>query len=396
MDFTTVLTLSKDELYEKALSYEKQEDYDNYFIHLTMAANLDHKDAMNKLDDDYINKRNYEQDHSETFKFYEITREYSYSLHYLAWMYYHGKNTQQDYGKARILFEESISRREFKWSLKCLADMYYDGKGVDKDYEKVRELREKVLERGVLSELNWLGNKYFDEDNYIEARKCYEKALDHNILRSTHNLAWMYHRGLGGNRDYGKAKELYEKNTSDTRGYSLGNLASMYFLGEGVERDVVKARELYEKAVECNIAGAAHSLASIYRNGIGVEVDLVKAHDLCEKARKLYEVHIANDRKYIDHLTELYITSDLKNERDYVINYFIKIDATDRLKKIYAYDDFTIKLLVENYRLKNDNNKLIEEIGQLKAHIQASPDGELYFKAKAEWDENKSKIIFDG
>ena len=47
-----------------------------------------------------------------------------------------------------------------------------------------------------------------------------------------------------------------------------------------------------------------------------------------------------------------------------------------------------IILIVE---LQRENTEYKKEINELKTHIMASPEGELYFEAKKRWDINTSK-----
>ena len=87
----------------------------------------------------------------------------------------------------------------------------------------------------------------------------------------------------------------------------------------------------------------------------------------------------------MQNLVYMYKSTNLKYDKSYVIDYFLKINKPEKLKDIYFHDDCVIELLVDNYKLRKKNNDLEKEISDLKIHILASPEGELYFEAKKSW-----------
>jgi len=224
-----ILSLNPEELYNKALIYKGQQDYDNYCMYMIMSANLDYHLAKIDLENDYENERLFErQNHKNTWKFYEATQQYSYSANYLGYMY---------------------------------------------EIEDDRWQRDKAIE-------------------------LYELAKD-NI-------------------------------------HAINNLARLC-----EDTQPLKAKELYEKSIRIKVnKNAVNKLVSIYRD------------------------------------------SDLKNDKDKVIKYFINIGCENELEEIYQYSAEYITLIKTNMILLEQNEKLLKETEELKAHIMNMPDGSLYFKAK--------------
>jgi len=145
MDFTQIIQLSGDALYNKALTFKQGQDDNsltNYYIHLVMACNYGNELAKEEFYDDYYERLSITnniatlQDYTERIKFFELTKEYPYSAFLLGEMYEQGRGQylQQDYKKAKELYEYVISK-----DLKCtyaswrLALMYDLGKGVDQN-----------------------------------------------------------------------------------------------------------------------------------------------------------------------------------------------------------------------------------------------------------------------
>jgi len=129
-----------------------------------------------------------------------------------------------------------------------------------------------------------------------------------------YNVANMYHKGEGTEKDEGKALQYYDI-ASELGDYAakfmlatilssrddasaanvekaiklytelanLGhpmaafNLGTFYFSGKGVQQDVQSAIKLFEQAAALGVEEALVNLGNIYRTGFGVPVDLEKA-----------------------------------------------------------------------------------------------------------------------
>ncbi|WP_051908714.1 tetratricopeptide repeat protein [Candidatus Odyssella acanthamoebae] len=133
-----------------------------------------------------------------------------------------------------------------------------------------------------------LGFMYHDglgiERDYNKAVEWYTKAANQELAIAQNNLGFMYQHGLGVERDYNKAVELYTKVAN--QGYAVAqiNLGHMYQYGLGVERDYTQAIEWYIKAVNQGEAIAQNRLGYMYQEGLGVERDYNKAIEWYIKA----------------------------------------------------------------------------------------------------------------
>ena len=237
-----IINMSPDELYTKAIAFKQIKNYNNYSIYMTMAANYDHHQAINFLDD-HDTEEIQKQDHSITFPFYERTKDFTYSSFYLAYM-------------------------------------YHDGIGVEKNYQKAIELYMHAIEKG---------------------HAC-----------------------------------------------AMNNLAHMYYNGLGVEKNYQKAIELYMHAIE-------------------------KEHAI-EKVNK----------HALEQLTILYRNHKSSFDKKDIIDFFL-VKYPDNLKTIFDYDSDTISYLQENYAIKKENQALKKINKELMDHINLSPGGTEYFEVLNEW-----------
>ncbi|MCJ7636220.1 MAG: hypothetical protein MUO21_01885, partial [Nitrososphaeraceae archaeon] len=55
MDYSNILTLSPQNLYDEALKFKSNQDYTNYHMYMMHAANLKFEPAVKELFDDYQN-----------------------------------------------------------------------------------------------------------------------------------------------------------------------------------------------------------------------------------------------------------------------------------------------------------------------------------------------------
>jgi TPR repeat protein len=129
-------------------------------------------------------------------------------------------------------------------------------------------------------ELVSLGNKYYDEKNYIEAARYYRTAADQGKAKAQCRLGNCYYY----NGDYSEAVRWYrlaaEQGCADAQ-YQLGNC---YYSGYGVEKDYVEAVTWYGKAADQGLAKAQGKLGDCYYSGEGVAKDFTMAVQLYRKS----------------------------------------------------------------------------------------------------------------
>ena len=86
----------------------------------------------------------------------------------------------------------------------------------------------------------WKKNIKFDQ-----VFNTLNQKIDRNHSEN-HILGYIYHLGLGLEKDYQKAKEYYELSANQGNSYAQNNLGYLYCNGLGLEKDVKKAKYYYE------------------------------------------------------------------------------------------------------------------------------------------------------
>jgi len=120
--------------------------------------------------------------------------------------------------------------------------------------------------------------------NYDLAYKEWRPLADEGIAHAEASVGWLYHNGLGVEKNLNSAFDWYQK--SAEQGYAIGqhNLGIMYENGWGTEQNLKKARELYTLAAEQAYGLSLFNLALFYKNGLGGEEDQDKAIHLLRQA----------------------------------------------------------------------------------------------------------------
>ena len=256
-----------------------------------------------------------------------------------------GMSQKQNYSNTKPFYEAT---QQYSHSANCLGYIYQNGKGVTKNYNKAKELYEQAIEKGSIMAINNLGTIYqegYDTIDYNKAKELLEIAAEKGNSLAIHNLGTIYKLGMGVKQDFNKTKELYELAIEKGNSYAMLELGTMYHYAHGIEQDYNKAKELYEMAIEKNNLSALNNLTVIYKT-----------------------------------------TTDWHQNRDGVIDYYLKINRQEKLKEIYNCNDYGIQMILDNKKLTKEISTLKKKIDELETHIMASPEGELYFEAKESWD----------
>ena len=268
-----IYSLSGKELYDQAIIFRQNKDYDNYMIYITMAANYDYQEAIDIIYQcDLYKKQNY----NRTLKFYEETAnnpnlKNSYSVHFLAYMYYHGLGVRYNNSKAAELYMIAIKKGNFQ-SLHNLLFCV----NLSIDYEKIIRIYEKAIINGDVTAFYKLGYMYKNglgvTVDYKEAIKLYKIGIEKGNIESIYYLALYYYYGTPDTPvNYTLALKLFEE--CITKGAHFGSikyLASMYANGLGITQNHRKALELYELAIEKGSYSNVNYVAYIYMQGIHV------------------------------------------------------------------------------------------------------------------------------
>jgi TPR repeat protein len=356
MDFTNITSLSGQDLYDQSLTFKQNGDYDNFSIYLVMSANKGYDLAKRDFEIKYIeNKRItiYKEDYIKTTVFYEATQEYSYSLCVLGCIYLsNNRGKKYDCKLAKEYFEKASDNGFATYKLGIMHHIGYIGSHVD--HIKSFELYNKALEQGSIAAANWVGLCYYRghgvNKNYEKAKEYYELGLVKypNYASIINNYGVLIKNGYGCTKDIAGAKELFAKSSDKGCSTASNSLAKIYY----DERDYELAIKFYEKAVEQNHENAFITLSNIYKKGVKdkVAINFKKARDILEKGIS-YSTGTQLD-KTVTQLCFLYKTCDFKDDMDYVIGYFMKINKPNYIGKIYGFDSLTLDKLKENIKMK--------------------------------------------
>jgi TPR repeat protein len=245
-------------------------------------------------------------------------------------------------------------------------------------------LNYELAEKDILDDI--ANTKLYREQDYKNTIEFYKYTR--NYKWSSFWLGHIYYYGKGGVLvNYIKTKEYYEISVNLGNHVAMQRLGLMYQDGTGGLKNPHMARQLYEQAIAQGNSIAMNNLAYMYHHGELV-TDALQIRDLDEyrKARDLYEMAILNgSQQAITNLIKLYNTKDIKVDKDHAIKFFLKIKKPEIIKELYNLDQDYMKLLEENYKLKNEIDedliKLITENDKLKRDVEDYRLGVKLFEA---------------
>ncbi len=117
--------------------------------------------------------------------------------------YYDGIYYDQSYENAGICYNKASEMGD-SWAQFLLANMYMIGKGVPQDIDKAINLYTDSAKQGYKNAQFNLGLICESNKSYKEALYWYIKAVELENTDAMFNLALMYYKGRGVNRDVAK------------------------------------------------------------------------------------------------------------------------------------------------------------------------------------------------
>ena len=164
-----------------------------------------------------------------------------------------------------------------------LGDYYYYGTMVPGSitnalhwYEKAALASESYNSRRAQFQLGYIYAT--KEGNFHEATKWFRKCAEAGNPTAQLNLALLYYKGDGVERDWKEAANWYRKAAEAGDVAAQVALAGLYRDGEGVPRDDWEAAKLFRKAAEQGHAAAQINLGAALVNGTGVPRDYVEGY----------------------------------------------------------------------------------------------------------------------
>ena len=182
-----------------------------------------------------------------------------------------------------------------------------------------------------------------EREDYAQAKKYFEKALQEGVVEAYCSLGTLYFEGNGVKQDYKRAFEMYQKGAKAGDPYCMDNLGMCYFWGHGVETDLQKSAYYKEKAAKAGVVRAMYDLGLSYVRGYGVSQNIDKA---------LYWLEKAAEEKFplaLETLGDLYFAGeDVKKDLEKSFNYYQQgVDIGDITSKLMISTFYERGLVVE-------------------------------------------------
>jgi TPR repeat protein len=133
--------------------------------------------------------------------------------------------------------------------------------------------------------LIYANGKGVNKDTY-QAMEWYKKAAEQGNTAAQYNLAKLIAQRPDKEDPHARkrVKYWYEKAAEGGQKEAINDLALLYLKGEGVEKNELKAFELFKKAAEMGDGAAQINVALIYAWGEGLPNDKIKAYKNLKKA----------------------------------------------------------------------------------------------------------------
>lgn len=119
-----------------------------------------------------------------------------------------------------------------------------------------------------------------DEQDYTQATKAFQKAIELGSIAAKTELGWCYYEGLGVEQNEGNAKVLFAEaaEAGDAKAnYMLGVLCLKGELSSANNSSLTEAVSFFRRAAEAGFADAEYALGYCFFYGLGVEQDYSQA-----------------------------------------------------------------------------------------------------------------------
>lgn len=178
-----------------------------------------------------------------------------------------GDGVRQDYNIAFELFKKSAAQN-YPDGMFNLAMRYKNGEGTAQNIPLFVEYLQRLVTMQYANAIYFLGDYYYQKQNYAEAVKLFQKSVSVGLLQALAYLGECYYYGRGVKQNYITAAELFEDNlrTSHPMGTSANCLSKIYRFGYGkVTKNVTYADELLKKAASFNDENALKAIEAVSR-----------------------------------------------------------------------------------------------------------------------------------
>ncbi len=297
------------------------------FLQFSIAAKLGNVEAMYELGVCYLEGIGTDTDEEAAITWLEnaAQQEWAPAMYRLGLYYRYGENSQpRDLEKARKWFDSAAYWRHsdgmfelgklindeghwqeatvwFERALECrnenaayaLEEKYWTqidnllyGRQIKDDPAFLAWCRIGA-ELGCRTALMCMGKLCELEEKYTEAADYYQRAAEAGFINARDNLADLYQKGLGVEKDESKAFEMYQEAYERSYGtdlHAVYRLGCCYRDGKGIAKDAKKAYQFFEDAADRGHSESAWELVACYYHGFGTDKNLEAACHWCRDA----------------------------------------------------------------------------------------------------------------
>lgn len=167
------------------------------------------------------------------------------------------------------------------------------GSGVAKNKKMALQWIEKAALEDHVRGLTWAGYMYAHGEGTVDGTADYIKAVQYDKRAvalgnptAKNNLAFLYYRGHGVEKDFSMAFSLFLEAANSGVLVSMNMVADMYRDGTGIEKNIQESFNWYKRAADKKDKDSAFIVAEMYRIGEDIPKDEVSALNYYESAAK--------------------------------------------------------------------------------------------------------------
>lgn len=255
-------------------------DYENAMVYAKKSADYGNAIANNLVGYMYNTGKGVQRDISIGFEYYKRAAKLGCAEAYRKIGIYYEKG--YIVAKSTDKAMEYYKRAEELGCLVAICDigkLYFNLGEYEKSLAYHERAAELEIEKSYFQLAYLLSNENFLEPDYEKAVCYYQILVEKKNPAAMNNLAILYERGRGVEKNLQKAFELYKEATENGgKNIEFSNLANCYFWGRGVEQNYKNAFEASLKSCEFGGDGKAFQmLYRCYNEGLGTERDIEKA-----------------------------------------------------------------------------------------------------------------------
>ncbi|KAG2378860.1 hypothetical protein C9374_008008 [Naegleria lovaniensis] len=185
------------------------------------------------------------------------------------------------YDKAINILLNSDALKSHYIAQNLLGDIYY----AQEYFEEAKKYYEFAAKQNYACAQVNLGFVHFGSSNASHAIYYYEMAARQNYNDAFYHLGKIYESGRGmDNQDFPTAIQYYEKAAEHNHAPAMFVLGNIYEKGKRVQKDINKALEYYERSAQLGDEQAQYYMGRLYEKGLYVPQDFGKSMKYFELA----------------------------------------------------------------------------------------------------------------